>query len=379
MTSIADLAEDARDWIYGIRAQYWRWRERPTVLPEAVWTDILDALAGHLEAGINPDEAVSAMATAFLKEDPKSKPGMVLVGWSQSLKGGERLGATMAARLPQEIQAAIIAGDKGGALPKAMRDIVAMQRRVQASQKKIGQGVAQPVIYMAMSWATYIYFNHVLIPDLVALAGKIEFRGIGGVFVMLTDFASNPITMAMGAGLAAAVAVGIPGLLRLRWAGHLKWVRSMLERVPPGIFTVLRMRLSTMQSFQALLQVGLTPAEAFETIAETSAPAIRDDLLAMAKKLRNGEKLWDVMGDFPMPGLSVWLEVYAGRSGGLSLEQSVGEIVRLYLDRMERRIGRITAALTVLSIAAFGCLMLFSYAAVFDLNAQVGAAMRRGM
>lgn len=341
--------------------------------------ELLEAMSKHTErgSGVTPLESVEAMRDALHGERRSREGARVLNEWASSIRSGARPGETIARWLPRDFRSLVVAGDEAGQLSQALGDVIRMQKSLSASGSSIAKGVAAPLVYLMFLWGTMIYYNAVLIPEVVQGGDIDRLTGLGSMFVSVCAWAASPTGAVLNIGLLVLVLRIIPPLLRRRWHPTLGVIRSMLETVPPGIFTAIRQRQTSMQSVVSLMKVGKTPAAAFEATAGMAPMALGDVLADIASKLRNGMRPWDAVGDFPFRGSQVWLRVYAEKSGDLT--GAVERVTHLFEARMTKRVSIAVAVLTVSASVLFGSTMLFCYAGFLDLSRQTTQGLQERM
>lgn len=352
---------------------------KPRVLPRKLMIDLLKALQKHTKPGsrLTPLEAIEAMRDALRAGNKSRDAARVLGEWASSIRAGARPGETIARWLPGEMKSLVVAGDDAGQLSKALDDVVKLQTSLAASGKSIVKGVAAPLVYLFFLWATMVYYDVALIPEVVQRADIDRLTGLGSIFVAACAWTASPTGAVLSIGMLIVAVWFIPQLLRRRWPPILGMVRGMLEAVPPGIFTAIKQRQTSLQALLALMRVGKTPAAAFEATAVTAPAALGDQLADIASKLRNGMPPWDAIGDFPFDGAKVWIRVYAEKSGDVT--GALEEITSLFEERMMKRVAVAISILTVSSSLLFGSTMLFCYAGFLDLSRQATQGVQQRM
>ncbi len=352
---------------------------KPRVLPAKLMIGLLKAMQKHTRPGsrLTPLEAVEAMRDALGAGRKSRDTSRVLADWASSIRAGARPGETIARWLPEEMRSLVVAGDEAGQLSQALGDVVTLQTSLAASGKSIFKGVAAPLVYLLFLWGTMIYYDVALIPEVVQRSDIDRLTGLGAMFVSACAWTASPTGAALTIGLLIVMIRIIPQLLRRRWPPVLGAVRVVLEAVPPGIFTAIRQRQTSLQALLALMRVGKTPAAAFEAAAVTVPAALGDQLADIASKLRNGMPPWDAVGDFPFDGAWVWLRAYAEKSGDVL--GAFEEVTSLFEERMTRRLTVAISILTVSASVLFGSTMLFCYAGFLDLSRQATQGLQHRM
>lgn len=366
-----------------------RSRRRPVVpsLLAAAWSahlrrrrreqrlDLFEGLTSLLDTGFPLVECLDLLAeerTGWLARSQRS----MLIEWREAVRGGAPPAQAMA-RHPawfDAIDCAIIqAGEQGGLLPNALRQLAARESRSARIGHQLVAALTYPAIVTVAAIAVAVFLSIRTLPELcgVLSAAEIPVPTLTRVVMGAGAFAAHWGGVILIAG-AAAVGVGVTAL-RVA-AQRSSQTAMLLGACTPGVirsWTLARFS----QNLADLLRAGVPAVEGLRLLSATTPRSLSLAVNRAAAAIEDGADLSEALSD------PTWFHprfrrlLQTGQATG-ELESTLERTAQRDEVRTERQLARLASLLepaAILCLAAFvGTVVLAAVIPLTRLREVIG-------
>lgn len=332
-----------------------RYRTGGEQLSPTALRELLPAISEQLQMDLEPTALLEGLRTAFQRSKRLHRLyGQHLARWHRQVKDGTDLAEILGAQVPAYQRSALLAGGKAGCLQVALDGLLRTEEAVTSMRKNLSGSLRGPAARLGIAWVMLAFMNAVVVPQIIAFSpGGIDNAGfLSELFVLLAQLSMSPAFL-LGLVVLAGVAASIPFLLRTNRLPA-SFARIAAE-VPPGLFEMMRMRVSILLSLSLLLQVGMPPSQALEELARSLPAWWRLKLSDAATQARDGAPLWKSLEGVLEPEEQSWLEIHLrSQAPGAALAR----VSAAYQNRVIKRGAGIAKWLSMIGYAVMALVFL---------------------
>lgn len=284
------------------------------------------------------------------------------------MKDGAQLSAALRRWVPTDEALIIAGGESAGRIAQAFDLLVESKARVANVRRTMLAAFATPLVYLfaiyGMLWAIGTFF----LPGIARTVPASAVHGAGQLLYALGDFATSlwMLLPVLGAvGLAAWIVWALP-----RWTGKR---RVFAERYFPFNFYRDIQGYVWLLTFAAMLQAGMSDTRILADQARHATPWLRQRLVIVERKMRNGQGLADALLSarfaFPSPDL---IDDIGSMAGFVDFPDRIMRRAVQWADELEWTTkARVRALGFAFDIAMYG-LMLLVLVGINSLSVQMG-------
>lgn len=330
--------------------------------------------AALLENGVQLKEAITEISNIY-SQDGKQRFHPIAMASREAAMGmanGKTLSDAMANWIPEQERSLIAAGQKSGALIRALEDC---ERLIEARGAIIGAVVnatAYPTFLFALLVYLFVVISYQMVPNMARMSDPEGWTGTAALLYSISEFVTGSGIYVLGATLL---------LLTLIFASLPYYVgpgRVRLDRMPPwSVYRTLH-GSTFLLSFAVMLRAGIKPYDSLVMLAETASPWLRERVQAARYGVGLGQNLGFALRnaghEFPDREAIYFLCVLAQRKG---FADSAIKFSERWMTMSLKQVNTVAALVRNISLLFVGAMMLLVLLGSYEMESIVRAGIQR--
>jgi len=242
------------------------------------------ALYEKMLAFVDDGIAIQDAIARLLKRQVAAKKPLqyALRNWDYRLRGGARLADAMEGWVPNQDIALINAGERGGQMADALREMTRIQSELLALRKATLPKMITSGVFFTILFGIIYGMSSFLIPQFKDIMDESEYPTFTAFFFMFTDGVA-----AWGLPVAGTI-VAVAILMAISMPRVTGGIRAHLNRIPPWSL-YRRMQASVLLVVvSGMLKAGIPIENTLVSITRFSNPFLKEHLKHMVHGLRKG-------------------------------------------------------------------------------------------
>ncbi len=320
---------------------------------------VYSKLASLLNAGVPLPKGLEILLIHATHDGrkPNTSQAVVLRAWLREVQNGRSLGRAIQGWVPDSDRILIEAGERSGALSKALENALFIERSMKRIRSTITNGISYPLLLVFVAILLLLMFSLYILPGYEEIRPREEWYGGAATMLALGDAINFWIipTLIVSVALIATILYTMSS-----WVGP---TRAKFDNFPPWSIYRLINGSGFMLSVSTLVRAGVQVPEILKILRRDATPWFVEKVDGARRHVDNGlnlgEALYRAGHGFPEPEAVIDLRLIAELEGfDEKLEKMGIEWVENSVERVSTQMGFFKNASMILLGMVFGAIVI---------------------